>query len=218
MGELVNHHIEEIDGARGTIVVKTVVPGQPSETVRIRVDPAVEEGDDVIVERRLEKTRIRRARGQVETGQAVGQGHVVPVKGQDRPGEIDEDLQRTSRTQGTARGGAIEGLEGSLDDDVDVAIEDGTPKVGGELEGGETLITDGETRVAAHRSRGGWIVEAHTGGVHIIDGEGGSEGRDNQHGAKGRESDGFLEHGLRHHHSSRAGPREPSVTISSASS
>src|SRR5690606_37297673 len=77
MRDFVHHHVEEVDLPRRCVAVQAVVPGRTAEAGRVAIDAAVELRLDVDVAGR-----------QVEAGDGVGQGRVVPGIGNGRAREV----------------------------------------------------------------------------------------------------------------------------------
>src|SRR5690606_15943925 len=110
VADLVGDHREEVEVA-ALLVVDAVVPVAAGQARGIGADARVELRDDV-----------DEAGVEVETGERVGEGRVVPGRRLDGSREVPEDEGRSGRAEGAGGRRAAERREARGDEDVRGAV------------------------------------------------------------------------------------------------
>ena len=131
----------------------------------VRVQP------EVGIEVRRDLRRIQRA--QVAARDLVGQRVRVQRVCPRRVGEVAERAGGAGAAQRGRGGRAGERRHLGIDDDRLVARQRGAPQVGRVGEREQALLAERRAGVAAHRCSRRRVVEAHAGGVDVVDDDGG---------------------------------------------
>jgi len=150
---------DQVDVAR-RVAVEPVVPARAAEAGAV-VDVAVEDGLDVV------------AGGKVHAGELVRQRLRVPGVRQRRAGEVGVCRQRPGLTEPAVGRVAGERIEVCRDLDLDRAVEQAAPEIGGVLECDQPLSSPRGAAVAADGGNRCRIVEAFPRIVRVDDGNGG---------------------------------------------
>ena len=139
-----------------TIAIETVIPCRPPQAIVVGIERVVYPYYDVCL-----------TRGLVAAGELVCEGGVIPSIWERRVRKIGENVCWPGRAEGRAIVAAGKWIEGGLDDDRHVAVENGFPHRSSELEGFEALRAERRRGVTADWERWTRIIESLAGRVAI---------------------------------------------------
>ena len=182
-----HERVQEIDLAGRRVVVEAVVPGRTWDAVR-STDAAVELGDDVGAGITVFRSELSRC--EVFSCQCIREGDAVPSVLLRRVRKVGENLDGTGlRKHLSGTLSRREGAERAHHIHRHFALQDRSPEFECALIGGQSLLADGRTGIAADGCGRCRIVEAYARRIDVDELEISRNGRDadrqsQQHGGE----------------------------------